>query len=165
MKSTITASLLLDLITLTLLTSLPACKKSNSSPPSVTATVNSLSYTSTSVTGKYEVSNGAFVISSYMIQSHDTSILSVVLWLPFQVNVPFNSDTTLSSVNYSFDNGLTYYEAIQNERGRVIFTITSWDSAGHHIAGTLNGSVASAFSAADSIPLINGKFNTTYTDN
>jgi len=47
----------------------------------------------------------------------------------------------------------------------VIFTITSWDSAGHHIAGTLNGSVASAFSAADSIPLINGKFNTTYTDN
>lgn len=117
------------------------------------------------MTGSYNASSGAFVISSYMIQSHDTSILSVVLWLPFQVNVPFSSDTTLSSVDYSFNNGLTYYEAIQNERGRMIFTITGWDSSGHHITGTFNGSVASAFSAADSLPLINGKFNTTYTDN
>jgi len=152
------------LITLSLFAILPACKKSNSFSPSVTATVNSLAYTSTSVTGYYYTSSGSFVIGSNMIQSKDTSILSIGFTLPFQVNVPFSSDTTLGSVDYSFNNGLLYYEAQLNERGHMILTITGWDSSGHHITGTFHGSVASAFSAADSLPVINGDFNATYTE-
>jgi hypothetical protein len=170
MKLTKTTTLLLGILTLIACAGLPACKKSNSSSSSMTATVNSTSFQSTSTTGVFHTgAGGQFDLPGVMVKSGDTSIIALLFRLDFQLNVPFSTDTTLDQVIYNTfntNNGLAAYEAFSpnvSGMGHAIVAVTSWDSAGHRIAGTFSGTLVS-LSTHDSVSVTNGRFNMTYTE-
>jgi hypothetical protein len=173
------ASFLLGWITLILLTALPACKKSNSSTSSISATVNSTSFQSISGGGTFYPDQlfGPFHLFGKMLSSGDSSFLILnfshtVNENPFQVNVPFSIDTTYAQLIYSAPNGIDNYEATGNYAygyssgsnvGHAIITITGWDSVGCHIAGTFSGTFIN-LSGGDSVIVANGKFNMKYVE-
>ncbi len=173
------ASFLLGLITLILLTALPACKKSNSSISSISATVNSTSFQSTSGGGTFYPNQplGPFNLFGQMMSSGDSSdfILNFPLYntgYPFQLNVPYSSDTTLVQLIYNAPNGIDNYEATGNcldgycsgnNVGHAILTITGWDSVACLIAGTFSGTFINLI-GGDSVIVSNGKFRVKYVE-
>ena len=160
-----TTALLLGMLTLITWAILPACKKSNGSSSSVTATIGNTSFQSTSLTGTYYTHSGGFTLIGYQVAKGDTTFVGMTFWSPFQFNVPFSTDTTLVSLVYSIDNGAAYYEAYSpNNLGHAIITVTSWDSTQRRIAGTFSGSVASIRASDDTLAVTNGKFSATYVE-
>jgi hypothetical protein len=166
-----TASLLLGLMTLTLCTLLPACKKSNGAPPAMTATIGTTSFQSTAEINFHTVIDSIFAFNMLMRQSHDSSYIFLEFRGVFQLNVPIDSYTRPVLFEYTNFNSV-YYSAgylanIPNSPaipyGHTVVTITAWDSTQHSIAGTFTGSAIGA-APTDSVA-IGGKFNTTYTDN
>jgi heme/copper-type cytochrome/quinol oxidase subunit 1 len=149
----------------TLLSSLPACQKANSTPPPITATFGSTNFQSTTYSNTYSESTGTFTINTDMTTVADSSSLLLRFQSPFQLNVPFNSDTALTTtIIYTTNKGLNNYIAgLDDAFGHCVMTITAWDSTQHTIAGTFSGETINNSNSADSLSMTNGKFNTTYT--
>jgi len=155
----------LTLITLTLWASLPACQKANNTPQAITATFGTTAFQATTYSNTYSEGSTTFTINADMTTTADSSSLLLRFQSPFQLNVPFSSDTALTTtVIYSTNQGLNNYIAgLDAAFGHCIMTITAWDSTQHTIAGTFSGETINSSNSADSLSMTNGKFNTTYT--
>ena len=159
-------ALLLNLITLTLgAVLLPACQKANNTSYSLTATFGSTNFQATSYSNTYSESSSTFTINADMTTTADSSSLLLTFKSPSQLNVPFNSDTALTTtVIYSTGDGANNYIAgLDAATGHCIMTITAWDSTQHTIAGTFSGETINSNNSADSLGMTNGKFSLTYT--
>jgi hypothetical protein len=158
------AALLLGLITLALSAFLPACQKANNTPPAITATFGTTAFQSTTYSNTYSESSGTFTINADMTTNTDSSSLLLSFQSLFQLNVPFNSDTTLTTTAiYTVNQGLNYIAGLDDALGHIVITITAWDSSQHTIAGTFSGEAINGNNSADSLNMTNGKFNTTYS--
>jgi len=159
------AALLLALVPLSLGTAfLPACQKANNTAYSITATFGSTAFQATTYSNTYSESSTTFTINADMTTTADSSSLLLRFQSPSQLNVPFSSDTALTTtVIYSINQGLNYIAGLDAAFGHCIMTITAWDSTQHTIAGTFSGEMINSSNSADSLSMTNGKFNTTYT--
>ena len=138
---------------------LPGCKKSNSSPPAMTATIGTTTYQFTSVGNFHTVIDSIFAFNMEWKQSADSSYIFLEFRGTFQLNVPIDSYDRLVIFEYG-NFGSTYYSAGSgNLGGHMVVTVTAWDSTRHTIGGIFAGSAI-----PDSLS-VSGKFNTTYTDN
>jgi hypothetical protein len=155
-------ALLLSLITLC--AALPACQKANNTSYGITATFGSTNFQATSYSNTYSESGSTFTINADMTTTADTSSLLLRFQSPSQLNIPFNSDTALTTtVIYSINQSVNYIAGLDAAYGHCIITITAWDSTQHTIAGTFSGETINSNSSADSLSMTNGKFNLTYT--
>jgi hypothetical protein len=159
-------SLLVGLITLILGGTLPACQKSNSTPPPITATFGSTSFQSTTYANTYSESSGIFMINADMTTSADSSSILLRFQSPFRLNVPFSSDTTINStVIYTANQGPNeYISGLDATFSHFVMTVTAWDTTQHTITGIFSGEMINSINSEDSLPMTNGKFNTTYTE-
>ena len=160
------ASLFLSLMALTLGAALlPACQKANNTSYSLTATFGPTNFQATTYSNSYSESSGTFTINADMTTTADSSSLLLTFPSPSKLNVPFNSDTALTTtVIYSTNDGANNYIAgLDGTSGHCIMTITAWDSTQHTIAGTFSGETINNNHSADSLGMTNGKFNLTYT--
>ena len=144
---------------------LPACQKANNVSYSITATFGSTNFQATTYSNTYSEGNGTFTINADMTTTADSSSLLLTFKSPSQLNVPFNSDTALTTTAiYSINQGADNYIAgLDAAIGHCIMTITAWDSTQHTIAGTFSGETINSNNSADSLSMTNGKFNLTYT--
>jgi hypothetical protein len=156
-------ALLLSLIVLC--AALPACQKANSTSYGITATFGTTNFQATTYSNTYSESSSTFTINADMTTTADTSSLLMRFQAPSQLNVPFNSDTALTTTTiYTIGQGSDNYIAgLDDAYGHCIITITAWDSTQHTITGTFSGETINSSSSADSLGMTNGKFNTTYT--
>ena len=156
-------ALLLSLITLC--ASLPACQKANNTSYGITATYGSTNFQATTYSNTYSESSSTFTINADMTTTADTSSLLLRFQSPSQLNVPFNSDTALTTtIIYSIGQGSDNYIAgLDAAYGHCIITITAWDSTQHTITGTFSGETINSSNSSDSLSMTNGKFTTTYT--
>jgi hypothetical protein len=144
--------------------SLPACQKANGTSYGITATFGSTNFQATTYSNTYSESSSTFTINADMTTTADTSSLLLRFQSPSQLNVPFNSDTALTTtIIYSINKTTNYIAGLDAAYGHCIITITAWDSTQHTIAGTFTGETINSSSSADSLGMTNGKFNTTYT--
>jgi len=149
---------------ITLCASLPACQKANGTSYGITATFGTTSFQATTYSNTYSESSSTFTINADMTTTADTSSLLLRFQSPSQLNVPFNSDTSLTTtIIYSINQTTNYIAGLDAAYGHCIITITAWDSTQHTIAGTFTGETINSSSSADSLGMTNGKFNTTYT--
>jgi hypothetical protein len=89
-----------------------------------------------------------------------------MIFAPFTLNQPFNTDTTDMTLFY-YTNGSSgkqygvgsYWFGAGS--GLAVMTVTSLDTNAHKISGTFSGSLYA--SASDSIVVSNGKFSSSYT--
>ncbi len=167
---TLTKTDLSLIVILTAASLIPACKKSNSASPAMTATIGTISFQSTTATSFHTIIDSVFAFNMEMRHSTDSSYIFLEFRGAFQLNTPI--DSYVGSVLFDYgDFGSTFYSAggfgaapPASNRGHVVLTITAWDSTAHSIAGTFNGSGFDLPNVTDSVS-INGKFNTTYIDN
>ncbi|GGA84059.1 hypothetical protein [Puia dinghuensis] len=140
-----------------------ACGKNNnpsSGSGTLSATVGSSTYQSTSTLAAFSSSLNLYAIYSYSRQNKDTSVFQLTLPYPLPVNKTFTSDSLV--LTYS-DKGIEY-DAFGSKR-QVQATITSLDSFAHKMTGTFNAIAHDTTNVNDSVVITNGKFNITYTVN
>jgi hypothetical protein len=132
----------------------------------VTATISGTNFSTGQTDGFYTRSGANWDISGLSIKSNDTVVVEAMIFAPFTLNQPFNTDTTNMTLLY-YTNGSTgkqygvgsYWFGAGS--GLAVMTVTSLDTSAHKISGTFSGSLYS--SASDSIQVTNGKFSSSYT--
>ncbi|HEY4336920.1 MAG TPA: hypothetical protein VGM89_13510 [Puia sp.] len=141
-----------------------ACGKSNSgstSSGSLSATIGSASFQSTTTFGAYSAGINLLAVISNSEHPNDTSAIQIAMPWPPPINKAFPADTLLS---LSYIAKGTEYDAYSTE-GQLQLTVTSLDSLGHKIAGTFSATGHSLLSYNDSLVITNGKFSTSYNVN
>jgi hypothetical protein len=159
MKLTITL-----LIALSLCAFLPACKKSNSTPTAMTATIGDTTYQFTSVANFHTLIDSIFAFNMQWRQSGDSSYLFLEFRGAFQLNVPIDSRTKPVIFEYSNYGSVNYQAGSGNFGGHMVVTVTALDTTQHSIAGTFAGTAFPIPNDNDSVA-VSGRFNATYTDN
>lgn len=144
-----------------------SCSKSGggSSGNSVSATVNGTAWANSfSVIALYS-SNGGFDIIGQQFKGGDSTSIDLAFASPIIVNHPVSSDTSAFVLAYTdTKNGnQTGYAVLTGGFGNAVYTITSYDSTGHRIAGSFSGVLYNISNYADSLTVTNGKFNTSFT--
>jgi hypothetical protein len=152
------------LITLTLFATLPACKKSNSAPPAMTATIDDTTYQFTSVANFHTVIDSIFAFNMKWKQSTDSSYIFLEFRGAFQLNVPIDSYNRPVIFEYSNFGSVNYSAGSGSFGGHMVVTVTAWDSTQHTIAATFAGSAINDPTGNDSVA-VSGKLNATYIDN
>lgn len=140
------------------------CKKSSNSSSSagLTATVNGNGWASSiPVVGVYFAGGLDFNIEGVQLKSTDTTEFTLIFYSPITLNKTISSDTSQVVVAYLDGHTGAAYSGIQGG-GRVLVTITSYDSAASKIGGTFSGSLWNINNNSDSLVVTNGKFNTTF---
>ena len=159
------------IIALSILTT--GCSKSNnnnSSSTSISATVGSSSYSSsTYAAGIYSTDSSYFGLLGMQVVNKDTTFFTLDFSGPVVLNQQITTATNANSFltvgyqpNGAFGNyyGASYYDFGQ---GSAIVTVTSYDSTGHKIAGTFSGVLYNELNSSDSVIVTNGKFSTNFT--
>jgi hypothetical protein len=147
-----------------------SCKKSNnsgSSGTSISATVNGTAWSSNlGIIGFYSTAGagGQFSIEGGQLKSADTTAFELTFYSPFTKNQVVSSDTAEIGLLYTDVQSNLTYQAGFNV-GHFILTITSYDSTANSIGGTFSGELYNDANYSDSIPVTNGKFNSTFTVN
>ncbi len=91
------------------------------------------------------------------------SVLVVQFPKPVQLNVPISSDSTLSIIQYT-RGSLIYQGAAEYGPGHAVIIVTAYDTSRKVITGTFTGSLVNTSTPYDTLSLVNGKFNATYTE-
>jgi len=140
------------------------CGKSNSGSSSsgtLSATIGSSNFQSTTTLGAYSAGINLLAVVSYSIHPNDTSAFQLTMPWPPPVNKAFPADSLLS---LSYTAKGTEYDAYSTE-GQLQLTVTSLDSMGHKIAGTFSATGHALLNNNDSVVITNGKFSTSYNVN
>jgi hypothetical protein len=146
-----------------------SCKKSNSSSSSgnsISATIAGSAFSPSTTEATYSESGGYWDIAGLTVKSGDTVAIEAMIFSPFTLNQPFNTDTTDMTLFY-YTNGASGKEYgvgsywFGGGNGLATMTVTSLDTTAHKISGTFSGSLYATLS--DSVVFTNGKFSTTYT--
>jgi hypothetical protein len=141
-----------------------SCGKSNSGSASsgtLSATIGSSNFQSTTTLGAYSVGIELLAVVSSSMHPNDTSAFQLILPWPPPVNKPFPADSLLM-LSYTIKG--TEYDAYSTE-GQLQLTVTSLDSTAHKIGGTFSATGHSLLSYNDSVVITNGKFSTAYNVN
>ena len=149
---------------LLLLLTLAGCSKNNNSGSasgSLSATIGTTNYQSTTTLGAYSVGIELLAIISYSQHPNDTSAFQIVMPWPPPVNKVYPADSLLS---LSYVAKGIEYDAFSTQ-GQLQLTVTSIDSIGHKIAGSFSATGHSTANANDSVVITNGKFSTSYNVN
>lgn len=145
-----------------------SCKKSSSSSSgsSISATISGSSFNPSTTGGVYSESYQSWDITGISVKSGDTLALEAMIFSPFTLNKPFDTDTTDMTLYY-YTNGSTGKQYgvgsywFGGGSGFATMTVTSLDTSAHKISGTFSGSLYA--SSSDSVLVTNGKFSSTYT--
>ncbi len=139
-----------------------SCKKSNDTNNNATlsATIGGTVVTPSNSVGVLWQSNNYFDVFGFIVKGADTTIL--------EINIPGGFKLNTAAVNgneyfVGYQTGNKQYVAGLGYGGTTSFTVTSWDSTGHKIAGTFSASLYNMGNSNDSVLVTNGKFNSTYT--
>jgi VCBS repeat-containing protein len=139
-----------------------SCKKSSSSSAGVSGTVANTGFNSSTAVALYSQSANAYDVTGFSIKSGDTSILEFFFYGPIQLNKAVNMSSTGGYASY-YDTKNSFDWESGGGAQAVTFTVTSFDSTNHKIAGTVSGELYNAMGGSDSAALTNGKFNTSFT--
>ncbi|HMH22705.1 MAG TPA: hypothetical protein VK563_13055 [Puia sp.] len=147
-----------------LVSAINGCKKSSDSssgsgPSGISATLGGTAYQSTSVIGVMPNSDSYVFMAGLKVVNGDTLVLEIDI--PDTVKVNHVDDVSAGGFMYTdFHTGKSY--AADGFWGHGIVTVTSWDTAGHKIAGVFSGVMQNTSGANDSLVVTNGHFNNTY---
>jgi hypothetical protein len=109
------AALLFAFLTLTLCASLPACQKANNTAYSITASFGATAFQATTYSNTYSESSTTFTINADMTTTADSSSLLLRFQSPFQLNVPFSSDTALTTTVIYSTNWEVHHNLYDNQ--------------------------------------------------
>jgi hypothetical protein len=139
-----------------------SCKKSNDTNNNATlsATIGGTVVTPPNSVGVFWQSNNYFDVFGFTVKGTDTTVLDINIPSGFKLNT-----AVVNGGEYfvGYQTGNKQYLAGMGYGGTTSFTVTSWDSTGHKIAGTFTASLYNISNGNDSLLVTNGKFNTTYT--
>jgi hypothetical protein len=169
MKRTCVPFLLFSFTAIFTLLIASSCKKSSNisdSSNSVSATVSGTNFSTSTTASFYSQSGADWDISGVSIKSGDTVVVEAMIFAPFTLNQPFNTDTTNTTLFYSTNgsSGKQYGAGsywFGSGNGLAVMTVTSLDTTAHKISGTFSGSLYTT--ASDSVVVTNGKFSSSYT--
>ncbi len=164
MKLKLTSALTLSAIATIALLSTTSCKKSNSdSGNSVSATIgtNNLKYSQMQST--YIRTNTYLDVIGLSVNGKDSAGIDVSIPSNAVVGKAVSSDTSFDAYLGYIDESKQVSYSAYNGQGHIVITVTSWDSTNHKIAGTFSGEVYNDNNLNDSLPVANGKFNSSYS--
>ncbi|HEY4111811.1 hypothetical protein [Puia sp.] len=153
--------LLFALSAVTLLAVFASCKKSNdNSSAAVSATIGGAAFNPVRTAAAHYAANGYFDLGGLGVNGKDSVLLDITIGTPFTLNKVLDN-SGLVTMDY-FTATKDYYSAYGI--GTATVTVTTLDSVNHKIAGTFSGTLYNSVNDKDSISVINGKFNTAYTE-
>ncbi|HTR29855.1 MAG TPA: hypothetical protein VMH27_11330 [Puia sp.] len=140
------------------------CKKSNSSSPTVTATINGTGWAANiPETGALITTTGQLVVGGIQFKHGDSTGFTLTFSSTANFGQPMVSTGPGSSIDVgyvdfgtktAYDGGVT--------AGRSTITVTSYDSAGGKVAGSFSGVLYNTSGGSDSLTVANGLFNATF---
>jgi len=149
----------LALASLTAVSIFSSCKKSNdaNNTAGISASLGGKAWQSTTVDAE---DNGFGTLTLIGFRTSDTSVLNIGILDAIKVNQADPLDN--SEVWFGKHDGTTYTGAT-SFGGHGSLTVTSWDTAGHKIAGVFSGVFYNTANDQDSMVVTGGHFNNSYT--